>query len=75
VDMEMWCISNNNVGQSWFDDLELTTQQLPARQKPASANPADTPYDQFLREYPRHPFAIIAHDMRLKSLYTQIITI
>jgi hypothetical protein len=31
VDMEMWCISNNNGGQSWFDDLELTIQQLPAR--------------------------------------------
>ena len=69
--MELWCISNNNVGQSWFDDLELTIQQLPARQKTASGKPSDAPYDQFLREYPRHPFALTAHDMRLKSLYTQ----
>ena len=59
----VWCISNHNSGQTWFDNLKLTVTQLPAVGKGS--------YDQFLKEHPTHPLAIDAHLMRVRSVMTK----
>ena len=63
VSVSIWCISNDNRGQTWFDDLKLTVTQFPAVGKAS--------YDQFLLEYPNHPLAIAAHLMRVQDLMSQ----
>lgn len=63
VRVSIWCMSNNNRGQTWFDDLKLTITQFPAVGKAS--------YDQFLLEHPNHPLAIAAHLMRVRELMSQ----
>lgn len=63
VSISVWCISNHNEGQTWFDNLKLTVTQLPAVGKES--------YDQFLIEHPAHPLALAAHLMRVRALMTE----
>lgn len=59
----VWCISNHNSGQTWFDTLHLFVTQLPAKGKGT--------YDQFLIEHPNSPFAIDAHLMGVQTVMTE----
>lgn len=63
VSVRVWCISNHNEGQTWFDDLKLTVTQLPAVGK--------VDYNQFLKEHPTHPLALTAHLMQVRALMTE----
>ena len=63
VSVSVWCISNHNHGQTWFDNLKLTVTQLPAVGKGS--------YDQFLKEHSAHPLALSAHLMRVRALMTE----
>lgn len=60
VALSLWCISNDNDGITWFDDLKLQVTQFPAV--------GDKSYDQFITTYPTHPLALEAHLMRVKTL-------
>lgn len=63
VSVRVWCISNHNHGQTWFDNLKLTVTQLPAVGK--------VDYDQFLKEHPAHLLALTAHLMQVQALMTE----
>ncbi len=63
VSAGVWCISNHNSGQTWFDTLHLFVTQLPAKGKGT--------YDQFLIEHPNSPLAIDAHLMRVQTVMTE----
>ena len=60
--LSVWCISNNNDGYAWFDNITLQRTQLPSQ--------GAVSYDRFLIEHPNSPLALDAHNMRVKSLMT-----
>ena len=62
VKLSVWCISNHNAGQTWFDALELT--------RTAFTTDNTASYDQFLIDYPTHPLAIEANVMQVQELIT-----
>lgn len=63
VTLNVWCISNHNAGQTWFDALALTRTHFPA----AGA----VSYEQFLVEQPTHPLAVEANVMQVQALMTE----
>ena len=61
--LSVWCISNHNAGQTWFDALELTRTAF---------NTTNTlSYAQFLIDYPLHLLAIEANVMQVQELATK----
>lgn len=61
--LEVWCISNHNAGQTWFDALELT--------RTAFTTDNTVSYAQFLIDYPTHLLAIEANVMQVQELATK----
>ena len=63
VKLSVWCISNHNAGQTWFDDVELT--------RTAFTTDNTVSYAQFLIDYPSHLLAIEANVMQVQELATK----
>lgn len=63
VKLSVWCISNHNAGQTWFDALELTRTTF--------TTDNTVSYAQFLIDYPTHLLAIEANVMQVQELMTQ----
>ena len=63
VKLSVWCISNHNAGQTWFDALELT--------RTAFTTDNTVSYAQFLIDYPTHLLAIEANVMQVQELATK----
>ena len=63
VKYSVWCISNHNAGQTWFDALELTRTHFPTT--------GAVSYGQFLIDQPTHPLAIEANVMQVQELMTK----
>ena len=63
VKLSVWCISNHNAGQTWFDDLALT--------RTAFTTDNTASYAQFLIDYPTHLLAIEANVMQVQELATK----
>ena len=61
--LSAWCISNNNDGQTWFDDLDLTRTRF-------AATGAKT-YEQFIQDQASHPLAVEANMMQVQQLLTK----
>ncbi len=61
--LEVWCISNHNTGQTWFDALELTRTSF--------TTDNTVSYSQFLIDYPTHLLAIEANVMQVQELATK----
>ena len=63
VKLSVWCISNHNAGQTWFDALALTRTAFTANNTVS--------YAQFLIDYPSHLLAIEANVMQVQELATK----
>ena len=61
--LEVWCISNHNAGQTWFDEIALT--------RTAFTTENTVSYAQFLIDYPAELLAIEANVMQVRELMTQ----
>ena len=63
VKLSVWCISNHNAGQTWFDALALT--------RTVFTTDNTVSYAQFLLDYPSHLLAIEANVMQVQELATK----
>ena len=61
--LSVWCISNHNAGQTWFDDVALT--------RTAFTTDNTVSYAQFLIDHPTHPLAVEANMMQVQELITE----
>lgn len=60
--LSVWCISNHNDGQAWFDDVQLTRTGFTAS--------GVVSYTQFVTEYPSDVLAVEANVMQVRELMT-----